>query len=330
MDNPSSTSLSISYNGKNLSEKITQYVESFQYTDNASGSADTVSITLNDAEHKWISDWFPRDGDYMETNIGVLNWDYNGDNRKLKCGKFLVDDFSFNGPPDTHVLSAISTPINTDFVSTNRSRTWKKATLKGIAQQIADNAGTSLVYDAKNHNINNCEQSDTSDMRFLFSLCSDYNLSMKLFNKKIVIFSAADYEKKKASHTITRNMCSKYSLNSTLVGIYNGVYATYTDSKTKKTLKYKYMYSNGKRILRIKISASSYSEAEIKAKARLYEENNKAITASITLRGDTKYVAATCVDLNGFGKFNGKYYIDRVRHALTNGYMVTLDLHKVN
>lgn len=38
----------VKYNGKDISKTITDYTEGFQYTDNASGKADTVKLTLND------------------------------------------------------------------------------------------------------------------------------------------------------------------------------------------------------------------------------------------------------------------------------------------
>ena len=51
----------VKYNGKDISKTITDYTEGFQYTDNASGKADTVKLTLNDRSGKWSGSWIPAD-----------------------------------------------------------------------------------------------------------------------------------------------------------------------------------------------------------------------------------------------------------------------------
>lgn len=329
MNDPRKTAISLLYNGKNISTKITDYLEGFTYTDVASGETDTLAITLSEHKHKWIKDWFPTEGDYLEATIYVNNWTKQNDNRKLKCGKFLIDDYGFSGPNDIYNLNAISSPINTEFTSTEKSKAWKDTTIKGIASTIAKSAGLTLHYDAESYKIKKIEQSSQSDMSFLFNICKDYNLAMKLYNSKLVIFDEIKYEQKKEVGTINKSQCSSWDLNGTLVGIYHGVIIKYTKPKTNKTLTYKYMIKEGKRILKVNEKAESYVDAEIKAKAKLRQKNKAAMTINLTLMGDVKYLAGTCYKLTGFGKFNGKYYIDKVTHTLNGGYVVTLQMHKV-
>lgn len=322
-------SLTISYNGKNATEDILSCLSQMTYTDVASGETDTISLVLADEKQKWINAWFPLEGDYIEATINQLNWTKPGDNKKLKCGKFLIDDYDFKGPPDSFHLNAISCPIDTEFASTKKSKTWNKTSVKGIASGIAKNTGIKLVYDAPDYKIEKQEQSDQDDMRFLFSVCENYGLAMKLFNSKLIIFSEADYEKKKAIGTLDKSDCDTYELNGTLVGVYHGVSMKYTDSKTNKTLSYSYYESKGNRLLKVNEKADSYADAEIKAKAKLRKANREARTLILDLKGDTSYVAGTCYNITGFGKFNGKYYIDKVTHTFSDGYMVSLQMHRV-
>ncbi len=330
MNTPRRTALELSYNGKNVTAAITDQLESFTYTDVASGETDTLAIVLSEEKHKWINAWFPVEEDYMEASIQVKDWSFQGDNRKLKCGKFMIDDFTFGGPPDVYNLNAISCPIDTDFASTTKSKPWSKNTTKGIASTIAKSAGISLHYDAEIYKIEKLEQSGETDMAFLFRLCESYGLAMKIYNSKLVIFSESAYEKKKAVGTIDKKDCESYTLNGTLVGKYHGVIMKYTVSKTNKTYSYKYMQSQGKRILKLNEKADSLADAEIKAKAKLRKSNKDARTGSLTLKGDIKYIAGTCFNITGFGKFSGKYYIDKVIHTLTGGYTVTLQMHMVD
>ena len=83
------SSVMVAYNGKDITKTITDYVEGFQYVDHASGTADTVSLKLNDRSGKWSDGWIPVEGDYVEATIVLTNWTGAGDNRKYRCGHFL-------------------------------------------------------------------------------------------------------------------------------------------------------------------------------------------------------------------------------------------------
>lgn len=319
----------VKYNGKDISKTITDYTEGFQYTDNASGKADTVKLTLNDRSGKWSGSWIPIQGDYVETTIRLTNWSSEGDNRKYNCGFFLLDDMEFSGPPSIASIGGISTPISTDFNVTQKSKTWKKTTVKGILKKIAATAGIGLYFSGQDYQIDELEQSGETDQAFAFKLCSSYNLAMKLYNRKIVVFDQTDYENKKASLTINKTQCESWRIKKKMTKAYDGVSISYTDSKTEKTLKYKYMMRNGSRILKLNESAESLQDAEIKAKAKLLEHNRSCQTATLKVKGDTKYIASKCCNLSGFGKLDGKYYIDTVTHTKNprGGYSCSLEMH---
>ena len=53
------TKLEVLYNGANISVAIERHLTNFTYTDNASGKADDLSITLEDRERRWMGPWFP-------------------------------------------------------------------------------------------------------------------------------------------------------------------------------------------------------------------------------------------------------------------------------
>ena len=114
-------SVVVKYNDKDITKTITDYIEGFSYVDNASGSADTVTLKLNNRSGKWSGSWIPVQGDSVKTIIKLTNWNKEGDNRKFDCGYFLIDDLSFSGPPSIASIGGISTPINTDFNVTKKS-----------------------------------------------------------------------------------------------------------------------------------------------------------------------------------------------------------------
>lgn len=321
--------VSVKYNGKDITKKITDYTEGFEYVDNASGTADTVSLKLNNRSGVWWGGWIPIQGDYVEATIKTTNWNKEGDNRSLNCGYFLIDDLGYSGPPQIATIGGIATPINTDFNVTKKSKTWKKTSVKGILSSIATTAKIGLYFSGQDYSIDEMEQSDQTDVEFVFSLCASYNLAMKLYNRKMVVFDQTDYEKKAASLSLDRSKCSSWSATKSMTRLYDGVQICYTDSKKNKTLKYRFMMRNGSRILKLNETAESLQDAEIKAKAKLLEHNRKCQSINVKTRGDVKYIACKNIKMSGFGKLDGKYYIDTVTHTkdASGGYTVSLDMH---
>ena len=319
----------VKYNDKDITKTITDYIEGFSYVDNASGTADTVTLKLNDKSGKWSGSWIPVQGDSVKTIIKLTNWNKEGDNRIFDCGFFLIDDLSFSGPPSTASIGGISTPINTDFNVTKKNKTWQSTTVKGILSSIASSAGIGLYFSGQDYTIKEIEQSDQEDVNFAFQLCSSYNLAMKLYNKKIVVFDQVEYEKKEASLTIRRADVEGYSIKKGMTRQYDGVSISYTDGILNKTLSYKFMLKEGTRILKLNEKASSLQDAEVKAKAKLLAHNRQCQTMSVTVKGDTKYISSKCVNVSGFGKLDGKYYIDSVTHNKDagSGYTCTLEMH---
>jgi hypothetical protein len=325
------SSVIVKYNGKDITKTITDYIEGFQYVDQASGTADTITLSLNNRSGKWSAGWLPVQGDYVEPTIKLTNWTAEGDNRKYKCGHFLIDDLSFSGPPSVASVGGIATPIKTDFNVTEKSKTWKKTTVQGILQKICSDAGIGLHFSGQDYPIDELEQSGQTNQSFAFELCSSYNLAMKLYNKKMVVFDQTEYENKKASLKIKKTQVESWSMEKKMTRAYDGVSISYTDSKKNETLNYTFMLKAGSRILKLNETAESLQDAEIKAKAKLLEHNRQCQTMSVKLMGDTKYIASKCVEISGFGKLDGKYYIDTVTHEKNadSGYYCTLQMHAV-
>lgn len=325
------SSVIVKYNGKDITKTITDYIEGFQYVDNASGTADTVTLKLNNRSGKWSAGWIPVEGDFVESIIKLTNWIAEGDNRKYNCGYFLIDDLSYSGPPSVASVGGIATPIRTDFNVTEKSKTWKKTTVKGILQKISSDAGITLYFSGQDYPIDELEQSNKTNQSFAFELCNSYNLAMKLYNRGMVVFDQTEYEAKKASLNINKTQLESWNIGKKMTRAYDGVSISYTDSKKNQTLSYKFMLKDGSRILKLNETAESLQDAEIKAKSKLLEHNRQCQTMSVKLMGDTKYIASKCANVSGFGKLDGKYYIDTVTHEKNagSGYYCTLEMHAI-
>lgn len=310
-----------------LGSKITKAATGFTYTDVASGQSDSVSITLHDIDKEWLGSLRPKRGASLGAKLKLTNWDKEDKVETFDCGTFVLDDISFSGRPLNCVLGGVSVPAMDDFKSKPRTKTWEKTTIKDIASEIAGNAGVSLYYEADTIQIAEMEQNKQTNSAFLYSLCDKYGLAMKVYNNKIVIFDIVKYEEKEKVITIDEKDMLSWSINETIEGTYTGVELNYTDPDSDKSINV-IMGTSG-RMYSINTQATSRYDAELQAAAKVNAANRKIVTMTFTIRANIDIVATHCVEITGFGSLNGKYYIDKIKHAVGDGYKMQLTLHRV-
>ena len=323
------TELNVIYKGKQYSNEILKFLTGFTYKDCASGESDCLTLQFADKQALWLNDWFPQKGDNIEASIKTINW--NGDEKEniFSCGIFTVDDIQFSGRPIVFTLGAISKPISDAFSAIEKTKTWKKVTIKAIAEEMTRNAEIALYYDAKDILIEEIEQTAKTDLQFLYDICNDNGIAMKAYRQKIILFDEKDYEAKLSIAVWKEQHMISWSGNTTIEGTYDGVILEYQNSQKQKPITYEFKPRKGNRILKINESVENFAEAEQKAKSKLREANKTETTLSITKKGDLNAVAGSCVDITGLGHFDGKYYIDSVTHDIGNGFTTVCELHRV-
>lgn len=326
---PRKAKASVSYNGKNIDTKLAEYLQTFSYTDIASGESDSISLVINDRDRKWIKAWFPSKGDTMSASIKMENWSKENDDQTLKCGSFVIDDFSFSGTPIRLKLEAVALPASSSFKETQRTKTYENTTLENIGKQIAKRAGIKLYYEASKVSIEKVEQSEKDDCSFYNELVKVYGFAMKIYKNKIVVFNEATYEKKKSVATLTEeNIEPNWSWNTTLAKTYTGAKYEYTNNDKNKT--FKVTVGGGSRILKVTDAAGTLSEAQRITLAKLNDANKNDTTMTVTLtRANRKIIATSCVTIKGLGKLDGKYYVEKVTWDIGSGCRQKLELRKV-
>ena len=65
--------VTVSYNGKDISADLQQYLKSVSYTDNMSGEAGDLQMTLEDRQGLWQSSWMPEKGATLDVSIRHIN-----------------------------------------------------------------------------------------------------------------------------------------------------------------------------------------------------------------------------------------------------------------
>lgn len=257
----------------------------------------------------------------------------NGKDKVLDCGVFEIDSVSYTGPPQKLSIKATSIPYKTELRQTKHSRTWENTTLKNMGAKIAKRSGMKFMYlSDSNPTYKRKEQVNMTDIAFLKKMCKKAGISLKVTSKTIVLFDAADYEKKKEVKKIKAgkgNILSYSFSTKTADTAYSSCHVIYTDPNTKKTIEATYTPENANsdgQKLEIKQKVSSVAEAQELARKSLRAKNKGETTAEFTLVGDVDYVAGITVRVYGYGEFNGKYIVEQATHSITGGYKVQIKL----
>ena len=311
----------ITYRGKNITSSIKNDLTSFSYDEKAAGSSDSLSLTLSNKSLKWFNGWFPETGDQVQAKILTYDWSKPGEINALDCGSMVVDEPEFTGPPNVFTLKALSVPAAAGYSDTPADHTWAKISMRQLGQSIAKKYGLKFLYDAPgDFTISSLKQSNQTDSDFLTETASKYNLCVKIFSNRLVIYSKAVYEKRAPveTYTLGKSNISSYQLNAPTVGTgYSAVTESYKPPNSKKQLFYTFRVpgTTGGKTLTINESADNLAQAEMAAKAKLRESNEQMYHGTLTVALNLRLAAACIIQIAGFGKFDGNYFIDSSTHS---------------
>ncbi len=326
---------SLSFNGKNVNTSLADYLQSVSCEDVASGRSDAITITLQNIDTKWLNKWYPSKGDRIAGSIAFKNWEKDGDDRKVNCGTFVLDEIKLSGGPLEVRISGIAIPASESFKIRERTKTWKNATIKKIGQEIAGRYKLGLSYSGPNIQIASIEQTDKSDSAFLYDVCQKYGLSMKVFNDKIIIYDQTAQEKKSAILTLSRAsfVDDDWEYTDALEGTYTGARVSYKSGQDNEEISVylglKAENASDSRVLNITETAEDQNTAYYMAAAQVNKSNEKATTLSGKIWTDPAICAGICVTISGMGKANGKYFVDKSTIEVTDsGTTQNVELHK--
>jgi phage protein D len=331
---------------------------SFSYIDNTNDQADDLSVEIADPSRSWMQTYLPKKGAECTAKIKVSNWLMPGDSRELDCGTFFLDQIDFAGPPNTVAIKASSIPQD-GIKTTKRYRAWEDTGLQDIAAQIAGEHGLGLVWDtAEAPARKRVDQVEMPNLEFLRDLAKDFGLSLKLFNKQLIFYSEAEYEQKGAIFVLTYGAANilSYAFSSKLDQTFKKAKNAYVDPETGELIEGDFepgeppegteaedMYNErveseggggGGAATRASglvdfanTSGAAAEAATKKAKSKLREKNKREREGSVTIFGSPDYLSGLCVQLQGFGIFDEKWFIESTTHDLgAGGYMTSLKL----
>ena len=221
----------------------------------------------------------------------------------------------------------------------NRTFTWKNTSVKKIAETIAGRYKLELKFEGDDHSIDAKEQ-DGTDSAFLQDLCSTYALVIKVYTSKLWVYDREKYKAKDPVWTVYESrpvgnptaMCvepGSFKWNTKLTGTYTGGLYTYTNKQKKININVK--VGTDERQLKLTGKVSSEADAKARLIAAIKNANHGATQISFTMLGYPAGASAQCFNLVGYGKMDGKYFVDQMEHSISpsSGYKTQVKASKV-
>lgn len=347
--------LIVTYNGKDISESLAQYVLSLSYTDNLTGQVDDISITLEDRAELWEADWMPERGATLDITICTYNWsDLYSEEQDLQLGKFEIDELEVSSAPNVVTIKAVAISISDDSTlrSTLRSHTWENISVQKAANDIAWQNGMKLQwYCDDNPNIDKLEQNDESDLDVLQKICDDAGFALKVTTDTIIIFDVEKFEKEDVyaeyyhpgttilnivenqPKPVQTDALLNYSFKAKIRDVYKKCHVKYAKDKDKSVIESTFIAPDKKEkegaTLEVHQQVSSQAEADRLAKKKLREKNCEEFTGSFASDGNMGLCAGETIEMIGFGNFSGKYIITQAKHDInSSGFTSSVEIRK--
>lgn len=278
----------VTLNGKPLNAVI----RDVQTVDRDGAMADDIRVViLNDTTTNIA------EGDFLACSFGGY-----------RSGEMSID--RIDSGTKTTVIGAISAPL---CAKEKKTRHWLKVRLFDIVNDIATSCSLNVYYQGvTNYFYENVTQHKETDLAFLSRLCGREGYALKIDDNRLVIYDKSVIKDREPVKTITladildNRVTFSESPNKTMsvtVKYYADRLIEYTATKgtigEKKTIK-EYLADG--------------AEAERFAKNYLALAKENDVTADALIQLNDGIAAGNCVVFEGFGRFDGKYFISECCH----------------
>lgn len=241
---PRRTRLILTYNDRDITADVSNYIESFSFTERAkNGESDDLNITVENTTGIWSNGWFPERGATLTAQIITENWNQPNDYTQLDCGSFEIDDLTDSGPISTFSIGALSVGITSSIRGESRSQAWENFKLSGLVNDIAQRHGFDVFFDSDyDPVIDRFDQKNESDLKFLIKIAEYIGVNVRLSHNKIIVYQERLYDSREVSLTLTKNTDGfiNHSFRASSADIYLACQVQFLDSKSGKLVTYQY------------------------------------------------------------------------------------------
>ncbi len=268
---------------KPLNDRLLGRVISLSITDNATGEADELSLSLSDFDGAIE---LPTRGVVLSCALGYT------DVGVYDMGQYTVDTVEWGGAPDVLTIKAKSADFKTTLKNT-RSQSYHATTLGNIAGEIATRHALKLVISDNLANllISHIDQTDESDINLLTRLAHSVGAKAAIKAGALLVFvpnsHTAPSGKPLSLHTISRKVGDAYRFSVEDRQDADTVEASYHDTDTASRQVVSQSTSHAPKdeqsSRRIKGVYPTKQKAELAARAELHRTKSAAAKFSINL-----------------------------------------------
>ena len=112
--------ITLTIQGKDVSQDLAPHLLSFSYTDKADDELDDLQLVLEDREGLWQGDWLPKHGDVITAKITTDSFRASGQNRIMGIPFPLPDPVLRSGHVDRRFIHIFKPDIKHVIVSVHR------------------------------------------------------------------------------------------------------------------------------------------------------------------------------------------------------------------
>lgn len=349
------------YNGKNITNDITQYVKQINYSDHVKGTLDDIEIILEDKDLKWSNEWYPQKSDTIKVQIGDAN-------KLINCGTFKIDEVKQVAPPSTITIRGTALNI-TGKMRSKRSVAHENKTLSQIVATIASDNGLTVQGSIPEFMIIRETQDHETDLCFLNRLSNDYGLVFSIRDTMLVFTNIYDLEAETHVTSIDITEVIDFEITDKSFS-FKGVQIAYHNPVTSKKINYKIetvQNADGVSFNEIQSTEEGMNnviphlpditgkpsgvgtpsvtddvhlihtktensqQAQLKAKAALHHYNSRQQEGSATLPGNPFLLAGNNFLFTGIGANTGNYHITDSTHMVdkSNAWKVDIKFKRV-
>lgn len=339
---PRIPTVNVSYGrGGGTAGDITPFIEKIEIVEELEGNSDTVSMTVNNYDRRWLSAWRPRLGDYLIVSIGYRNEAFTSP------VKYEVDEPTFTFAPDTMAIKGKATPI-TKSLTQKFSNAFEQWSLPELAQFVADKHGLQLVGQVPEIIFDRVTQKNEPDLAWLRKLALRYGVIFKVEScERLVFYTEKELEAMPPVYTITMNLLSpdgSSSLKLQSTDSYKEAQTDYKEPKTNQWHQVNAQTSNPEIATQdtLRVTGERFEtpeQVQLRTEEALRKANSTVVEGTLNVEGEVYYRAglniALPTDPMQFGDMGGKFQIRRVRHNLVpeggvkQGWRSELEVRKV-
>lgn len=310
------------YRGVDITSDVDPMAISVTYTDKLHGEVDEIEVTVQDSDGRWRGPWCPEHGDVMQLWIGREG------GALVYAGEFELDEpeIEVGRGGDTMTIRGLAAPI-TAPLRTEKTKEFEDKTAEDIFREVAGDAGLGVEGSFNETTFRRRTQTRMRPLEFLTELGEDTDHYVSVRGRTVQVHKVDDIDG--AAPAATFRPDHRDFIRATLRFQSEG---TFSEAKTT------HLHEEEKRLvegvetdervktgdtLRLVERADDEAQATLKAKGRLHQANRNRRSGRLELVGRADMVAGVTVDLEGLGKFDGRYVVDSSSHSLTRGGYTT-------